>query len=71
MGIVDLGTLTLVRTVDVCHQPAEILVRPDGDAYVSCPGSNQVADLDVAHAKVRALIEVGKGADGLAWAPKY
>ena len=69
VGVVDLATLKVARTIDVCQAPPEILVRPDGIAYVSCAHGNKVAELDVAHAKVRRLIDVGKGPDGLAWAP--
>jgi len=88
LGTADLGTaeLKVVRTIDVPKGPAEILMRPDGlVAYVSCPASNQVAvidlahidlahadlaHVDVAHWKVQALIDAGKYSDGLAWAGK-
>jgi DNA-binding beta-propeller fold protein YncE len=69
VAAVDLGTLKVVNTIDVAHGPAEILVRPDGKvAYVSCPGSNQVAAIDLEQWKVEALINTGEYADGLAWA---
>jgi DNA-binding beta-propeller fold protein YncE len=68
VGIVDLKALKVVRTIDVCRYPQEILVGTDGFAYVSCPRSSQVAAIDVTHGKVRSLIDVGQGADGLAWA---
>jgi DNA-binding beta-propeller fold protein YncE len=69
VAVVDLGTLKMVRTIDVPGAPAEILVRPDGlVAYVSCPASHQVAVIDLLQWKVDALIDAGKGADGLAWA---
>jgi len=69
VGVVDLDTLKLARTVDVCRSPQEILARPDGKiAYVSCMGSQQVAAIDLSQWKVQALIEAGNGADGLAWA---
>jgi len=67
VGVVDLATLKLSRTIDVCRSPQEILVRPDGVAYASCMASHQVAAIDVMQAKVQALIDVGNGADGLAW----
>ncbi len=68
--LVDLKTLTVARTFDVPATPTEILVRPDGRvAYVSCPGKAQVAAIDLAHWKIEALIDAGKGADGLAWGP--
>jgi DNA-binding beta-propeller fold protein YncE len=68
VGVVDLGTLKLARTIDVCNSPQEILVRPDGIAYVSCMASGQVALINPKLGKVQATIDVGKGADGLAWA---
>jgi YVTN family beta-propeller protein len=44
-------------------------MRPDGRvAYVSCSGSAQVAVIDLATWTVKATINAGKGADGLAWA---
>ncbi len=65
---VDLKTLKVARTLDVPTIPTEILVRPDGRvAYVSCSGKAQVAVIDLGHWKVEALIDAGKGADGLAW----
>jgi DNA-binding beta-propeller fold protein YncE len=68
VAVVDLGSMKVSRTIDVCRSPQEILVRPNGIAYVSCFESNQVAAFDVAQGKVQALIDVGKGSDGLAWA---
>jgi DNA-binding beta-propeller fold protein YncE len=71
LGTKDVRTLKVVRTIDVAHGPAEILMRPDGKvAYVSCPGSNQVAAIDLEQWKVEALINAGEYADGLAWAGK-
>jgi DNA-binding beta-propeller fold protein YncE len=71
VAVVDLSTLKVARTIDVPPAPGEILVRPDGMvAYVSCPPSHQVAAIDLSQWKVQALIDAGKGADGLAWAGK-
>ncbi len=68
VAVVDLKTLQVVRTLDVPATPTEILVRPDGRvAYVSCTGKAQVAAIDLDHWKLEALIDAGKGADGLAW----
>jgi DNA-binding beta-propeller fold protein YncE len=67
VGVIDLATLKLSRTIDVCRSPQEILVRPDGIAYVSCMASGQVAAIDVKKGSVQATIDVGQGADGLAW----
>jgi DNA-binding beta-propeller fold protein YncE len=71
VAVIDLGTLQLARTVNVAADPQEILIRPDGQvAYVSCEGTGQVAAIDLAAWKVEKLINAGKGADGLGWAPK-
>ena len=70
VAVVDLGTMQLARTVFVAADPQEVLIRPDGQvAYVSCMGSGQVAAIDLAHWKMAKLIDAGKGADGLGWAP--
>ena len=66
---IDLKTMTFARGVDVPESPQEVLVRPDGKvAYVSCMGSDQVAEVDLATWKVSRLIKTGKLTDGLAWA---
>jgi YVTN family beta-propeller protein len=68
VAVVDLATLKVTRTIQLPGAPQEILVRPDGQiAYVSCL-DHKVAALDLATWSVAALIEAGKGADGLAWA---
>jgi DNA-binding beta-propeller fold protein YncE len=68
VAMVDLTTLKVARTLDVPATPTEILVRPDGlVAYVSCTGKAQVAAIDLTHWRIEALINAGKGADGLAW----
>ena len=47
-----------------------VVVRPDSrEAYVSCDVSGKVAVLNLTNWKVDKLIDAGKGADGLAWAP--
>ncbi len=68
IAVVNLKTLSVARTLDVPAIPTEILVRPDSRvAYVSCSGKAQVAVIDLSHWKLEDLIDVGKGADGLAW----
>jgi DNA-binding beta-propeller fold protein YncE len=68
VAVIDLTTLTIVRTIDVPKAPQEVLIRPDGlVAYVSCNSSHQVAAIDLSNWKT-SLIEAGNGADGLAWA---
>jgi DNA-binding beta-propeller fold protein YncE len=69
VGLVDLGSMRVVRTLDVPKAPQEILVRPDGAvAYVSCDGSRQVTAIDLKDWKIKNLIDVGPVDDGLAWA---
>ena len=69
VGVLDLQTMTVARTIKVPPIPQEVLVRPDGEmAYVSCDASKQVAAIDLKTWKVSALIDTGKGTDGLAWA---
>ena len=71
IGVVDLQTMTFARTVKVPAAPQEVLVRPDGGAaYVSCDASRQVAVIDVKEWQVSALINTGRGTDGLAWAKR-
>jgi DNA-binding beta-propeller fold protein YncE len=68
--VVDLSSMRVARTVAVAADPQEILVRPDGRvAYVSCSMAGQVAAIDLTQWKVEKLIDAGKGADGLGWAP--
>jgi DNA-binding beta-propeller fold protein YncE len=70
VGVVDLEKLQLARTILVGKSPQEVLIRPDGEtAYVSCMGSGQVAAINLATWKMEKLIDAGKGADGLGWAP--
>ena len=67
VAVVDLATSKVVRTIDVPDKPTEILMRPDGKmAYISC--LSKVAAIDMTSWKVAALIQAGRGADGLAWA---
>ena len=68
--MIDLAAMRVARTVAVAAAPQEILIRPDGQvAYVSCETAAQVAAIDLTQWKVEKLIDVGKGADGLGWAP--
>jgi YVTN family beta-propeller protein len=69
VGAVNLQTMRLERTLDVPAAPQEVLVQPGGQyAYVSCDRSRKVAVLDLKAWRVAKFIEVGPGADGLAWA---
>lgn len=70
VALVDLKTMKVTRTVDVPKSPQEVLMRPDGKvAYVSCDASKQVVAIDLQSFTVEKLINAGKVADGLAWAP--
>jgi YVTN family beta-propeller protein len=66
---VDLATLKVVHTVTVADDPVKVLASPDGKvAYVSCSKAKQIAVVDLSQWKADALIDVGAGVDGLAWA---
>jgi YVTN family beta-propeller protein len=70
VAVVDLSTMQVDRTINLPPAPQEVLVRPDGQvAYVSCDRSRQVAAISLSDWKVEKLIDAGKNADGLAWAP--
>jgi DNA-binding beta-propeller fold protein YncE len=69
LAVLDLASLTVVRTVDVADDPVKVLASPDGKvAYVSCSKAKQIAVVDLSQWKVDTLIDAGKGVDGLAWA---
>src|SRR5258708_215726 len=69
LGVLDLPSLQVSRTIAVPRAPQEVVVRPDGRfAYVSCDQSHQVAVVDLETWKVERLIEAGPLADGVAWA---
>lgn len=69
VSILNLDSMKIEREIRVPADPQEILVRPDDRvAYVSCDQSKKVAEIDLAFWKITRLIDVGAGADGLAWA---
>jgi YVTN family beta-propeller protein len=69
VSIVDLYAMKVTQTIHVPASPQEILVRPDNRvAYVSCDESRQVAVIDLSTGEMQKPIDVGTGADGLAWA---
>jgi DNA-binding beta-propeller fold protein YncE len=72
VAALDLNTMEVTRVMEVPGAPQEVLIAPDGKtAYVSSMVANErgvVAAIDLAEWKVASLINVGKGADGLAWA---
>jgi DNA-binding beta-propeller fold protein YncE len=48
VGVVDLTSMRIVRTIDVPKAPQEILVRPDSPvAYVSCDTSRKIAGINL------------------------
>ena len=68
VSILNLRSMKIEQLIHVPADPQEILVRPDDRiAYVSCDQSRQVAAIDLSSGKVDKLIDVGAGADGLAW----
>jgi DNA-binding beta-propeller fold protein YncE len=61
--------MRVARNVPTPPDPQEVLMRPDGKvAYVSCVGSHQVAEVDLATWKVTRTIQDGNNSDGIAWA---
>jgi YVTN family beta-propeller protein len=71
VGVLNLATMQLDHTIDVPASPQEVLVRPDGAvAYVSCDASRKVAEIRISDWTVARLIDAGRSADGLAWAPQ-
>ena len=74
VAVLNLKTMEVAKVLDVPGNPQEVLVAPDGKtAYVSCAieGKNgKLAVIDLEIWKVEELVEVGKFADGLAWAAK-
>ena len=70
VGVIDLSTMALVKTVPTPASPQETLIRPDGQiVYVSCDVPGKVAAIRTSDWTVEAIIDAGRHADGLAWAP--
>ena len=68
VAAIDLATMKVAKVINVPASPQEVLIRPDGQvAYVSCSQSHKVVAIQVKDWSV-AEIDVGAGADGLAWA---
>jgi YVTN family beta-propeller protein len=73
----DAGTLLVLqretrkelKRITLGHQPAGILVAPDGArAYVAVTGDDNVAVIDLQTLELQARIAIGTGPDGMAWA---
>jgi len=68
MGVINLSSMKLEKTIDVPASPQEVLLSPDGkDVFVSCNTSGQVAEIDTAKWSVMQLLPAGIWVDGLAW----
>jgi DNA-binding beta-propeller fold protein YncE len=69
VGLLDLATMQMTRTLAVPPTPQAVVVSADGTrAFVSCDRSGQVAAIDVRAWTLERLIESGPMADGLALA---
>lgn len=69
VAVVDLGGMRVAHNIDVPASPQEVLISPDGQmAYVSCDSAHRIAAISTADWTVKKMIDVGRGADGLAWA---
>jgi YVTN family beta-propeller protein len=69
VGLLDLTTLQVTRTLAVPPRPQAVVVSGDGArAFVSCDRSGQVAALDLGTWRLERLIQSGPMADGLALA---
>lgn len=66
VAVIDTGKMQVQKTVTVPSSPQEVLVSPDGVAFVSCDHSAKVAAISPQGAV--QLIDAGRVADGLAWA---
>ncbi len=69
VGLLDLTTMQVTRTLAVPPTPQAVVVSSDGArAFVSCDRSGQVAVLDLRTWRLERAIESGPMADGLALA---
>jgi YVTN family beta-propeller protein len=70
LAVIDLHALKVAQTIEMPAHPQEVLITPDQTmAYVSSDQTGKVAAVSLADWKVTSIIDAGKGADGLAWAP--
>jgi DNA-binding beta-propeller fold protein YncE len=69
IDVVDLKTMQVAHRVELGAgaDPQEVLVAPDGHAYVSCVRSRNVAQIDLSNWTVSRRIATGRGTDGLSW----
>jgi YVTN family beta-propeller protein len=68
--VLDAGSRSELKRINLGHGAAGILVAPDGSrAYVAVSPDDQVAVVDLGTLAVTGRIATGKGPDGMAWAP--
>src|SRR5208282_1069077 len=61
ISIIDTAKLTVRSTVPVCQQPQDLAILPDsGKVFVDCPGSNQLASVDLKSDRLLTLLDGGK-----------
>lgn len=69
VAAIDLNTMQVAKKIDLPPAPQEVLIQPnDKFAFVSCDRSGKVAQIRLSDWNVK-LMDAGKVADGLAWAP--
>jgi DNA-binding beta-propeller fold protein YncE len=69
VAVINLHSMKVDHVVDAPAAPQEVLVSPDGnEAYVSCDASHKIVALRTSDWTIEKAIDVGPGADGLAWA---
>ena len=68
IGVIDLGTMKLVKTIDVAGKPQEILFSPDGSrAWSSSFGEPKVAEIDTKTWTLTRELPGTDRNDGMAW----
>src|ERR1019366_6349787 len=60
VSIIDTQKLVVRSTVPSCQQPQDLVILPDSSkAFVACPGSNQLASIDLVSGRMLTLLDVG------------
>jgi YVTN family beta-propeller protein len=68
--VLDGASGKIVKNIRTLREPEGILIAPDGHhAYVACASAKAVQIIDLDKLEVAGTIAVGKGPDGLGWAP--
>ena len=61
VSIIDTDKLAVRSTVPVCQQPQDLTILPDSSkVFVACPGSNQLASIDLKSGRLLTLLDVGR-----------